>query len=113
MRARKRGSFRKKLTALLLAGALLGGFLAADRQLRRAVSELVPYRVHQLAMELMSESADRGRREAGQLVTVTTVPDGSVSSVQTDTEGVIRVQAAALETLQERLSGLGERELTV
>lgn len=113
MRARKRGSLRKKLAVLLAVGAVLGCFLAADRQLRRAVPELVSYRVHQLAMELMSESAARGRQEARQLVTVTTAPDGSVASVQTDTEGVIRVKAAALETLQERLSDLGERELTI
>ena len=96
MRARKRGILRKKLAVLLAVGAVLGCFLAADRQLRRAVPELVSYRVHQLAMELMSESAARGRQEARQLVTVTTAPDGSVASVQTDTEGVIRVKAAAL-----------------
>lgn len=103
MRARERRKYRW-LPFAAAAMMLVTAFWAVDRELRRAVSEKVRYRVEVLAMEMMAESVAEGLAGAGALSELSVDSTGRVTAIEINVRETARIQTGILRRLTAAIS---------
>ena len=103
MRARERRKYRW-LPFAAAAMMLVTAFWAVDRELRRAVSEKVRYRVEVLAMEMMAESVAEGLAGAGALSELSVDSTGRVTAIEINVRETARIQTSILRRLTAAIS---------
>lgn len=103
---------RRRHPARWLAGGLvvltLVAFWRLDGQLRRAVAQMVEYQTGLLASGWMTSSVEGALREAGELVRVTTGPNGEVTALETDAAAAALVCDQVSRQLTQQLAQGGE-----